>query len=301
MTDETDRDVPSPYPYICDLDEDGVLTIKIPYTEEWGYYSLFIARYALSNLKKYRKTGDEEYEEVFLTQVDFLCDDLVEKDGFAVWENDYSLPWYDFDEKPWVLGLGQGIGMRALIEAHEHTGESHYLKKAKKVLHSFDAEIEDGGVKYVDEEGYTWFEEYAIDPPPHVLNGFITILQSIDEFYDYTEEKKAEQLWEEGIKTIKDNLDRYDNGYWSLYDLHTFYPSTVKYHKMHVRQLKELYEDTGEKIFLNYAEKWEDYKDKRLNRVRKSLKRGFIHLRTKGVIGGLKRYHKLRKYRKKGN
>jgi len=205
MTDKIDREIPSHYPYICDIDDKGVLTIKIPYTEQWDYYSLFIARHAQRNLRKYRETGDEEFEDIFLTQVDFLCDELVDKDGFAVWEHDYSLPWYDFDEKPWVLGLGQAIGMLALLEAHEHTGKSDYLRLAKKVFRSFDVEMNEGGVKYVDEEGYTWFEEYAIKPPPHVLNGFITILQSIDEFYEYTENEKALPLWEEGMETLRDN------------------------------------------------------------------------------------------------
>ena len=41
-------------------------------------------------------------------------------------------------------------------------------------------------------------------------------------FYDYwliTNDNKVYQLFKQYIKTIKENLQRYDLGYWSLYEL----------------------------------------------------------------------------------
>ena len=38
---------------------------------------------------------------------------------------------------------------------------------------TFLKDIDEGGVVYADEDGHTWFEEYIVSPPTHILNGFI--------------------------------------------------------------------------------------------------------------------------------
>ncbi|MFO8108938.1 MAG: D-glucuronyl C5-epimerase family protein [Thermoplasmata archaeon] len=302
MSDDIEREkqLPPNKTYIWDLDENGVLSIKIPYTEEWGYYPLFIARYGLSNLEKYLNTKDEYYKKVFFAQIDHLYDNLVIKDDFGVWLHEYSLPWYDYNMMPWVLGLGQGVGLMAFLRAHEFTGEDRYLRAAEKVFRSFFVDIEDGGVRYIDQKGDIWLEEYAITPPPHVLNGFFTILACINEFYEYTQNEEALRIFQTCIKTVKRNLHRYDTGYWSLYDLLSYYPAAINYHKMHIRQLKELYEITGDDFFLDYAQRWAAYEKSWVNNVRKTLNRGFVHLKTKGLIGCVNRYYRFKIYRMRG-
>ena len=55
-----------------------------------------------------------------------------------------------------------------------------------------------------------------------------------------------------------DNLHRFDCKYWSLYDMSNRITSPF-YHKLHLAQLKVMYDLTGQKIFNDYYEKWLKY------------------------------------------
>jgi hypothetical protein len=180
--------------------------------------------------------------------------------------------------------------MVALLKAYELTKEQHYLDAATQVFNSFNVDIKEGGVQYKDHLGYLWLEEYALDPPPHVLNGFITILFGIHEYHSITKKKQAQHLWKEGIKTVKALLPKYDLGYWSIYDLQRKYPSTTSYHNLHIRQMNILYQLTQDKLFKEYEEKWSQYTTKSINKRRANIKRGIVHLKRYGVRNCIQRY-----------
>jgi len=280
-------------------DDKGVLLYKIPYTNKFDYYPIHMARFSLGNLEVFLEKKEKNYEKIFLDQVNWLFNNLSYKDDFAIWEHNYTFPFYNFNRTPWAHGLGQGLGMIALLKAYQITDDKKYFDAVFKVLNSFDIEIEKGGVKFVDESGNVWFEEYAINPPPHVLNGLITILFCIYEVYRVKKNKQAKALYESGLKTVKDNLKSYDTGFWSYYDKLNKLPSTLNYHKMHIRQLKILYELSNDKIYKNYYEKWEKYSNKFLNRKFAGFNRGFYHLKRHGFFGSIKRFKKRRDWQNK--
>jgi len=280
------------------LDKNGVIIYKIPYTNKYDYYPIFMARYSLGNLEMYIETSEKNYKEVFLKQTNWLINNLTVKNDFAVWEHHYKLPFYDF-KIPWVHGLGQGLGMIALLKTYQITKKNDYLRASEKVFNSFEIDIPDGGIRAVDENNDIWLEEYALLPHPHVLNGFITILFSIHEFHKVTGKEKSLDLWNKGIQTLKSNLGRYDTGYWSFYDLLRKYPSTKNYHKLHIKQLNILYELTKEKIFQDYEKKWEKYNNKMINRKLAYLKRGILHFKRYGLFDCINRYTQRKKWNKK--
>ena len=280
------------------LDTKGVLMYKIPYTQNWDYYPIFMARYSIGNLELYLDAKEEKYLKVFFNQVNWLLNNLTDKGDFAVWEHNYKMPFYETFKTPWVHGLGQALGMTALLKAYQITNEKKYLNAAEKIMNSFDITIENGGVKYIDENKETWYEEYALTPAPRVLNGFITILFGLHEYHKVTNSKKAKELYEKGLKTVKNNLPKYEAGYWSIYDLLRKYPSTKSYHNLHIWQLSVLYELTKDKIFKEYQKKWEQYKTKKSNIKKVIIKRGIIHLRRYGVTKSIKRYFQRKKWNK---
>ena len=83
--------------------------------------------------------------------------------------------------------------------------------------------------------------------------------------YDYyllAGDEKAHKLYNESVRTLEDNVHRYDIGYWSVYHLHKTKLKMVVsfyYQRLHIVQLKIMYNLTGKKIFKEYAEKWEAY------------------------------------------
>ena len=98
---------------------------------------------------------------------------------------------------------------------------------------------------------------------------------------------------------MEKNIDRYDNGYWSLYNLIHEHPATRSYHALHIEQLKVLFNLTNKEIFNKYAKRWEKYPNKPINRCRAILKRGMIHVKRYGIRGSVKRYFLMRKWMKK--
>lgn len=111
-----------------------------------------------------------------------------------------------------------------------------------------------------------WLEEYPTSPDSHVLNGFIYTLASIYGYWRFVADREAENLFKEGILSLKKHLKDYDLGYISLYDqfprqkASDYESSYVRgYHFIHVQQLLWLYRVTEDRYFLDMAKKWKKY------------------------------------------
>ena len=94
--------------------------------------------------------------------------------------------------------------------------------------------------------------------PHSFLNGFIYSIYGLIDFYRITHDKKIEKIIDSCFETIKNNIHKYDSGYWSYYDqlkknlLRYYYQKNV-----HFPQLKTFYILTNDEIFNKYAVKWE--------------------------------------------
>ena len=278
------------------LDKNGVLLYKVPYTANYHYYPVNIAQYALGNFEMYLDTKSKHYKDAFLKQADWLVSSIrIKQGGFGVWEHNFVLPYYSF-KVPWVHGMAQGLAISALLRANQLTNDNAYLETAKKAYGVFGKNMEEGGVRYVDENGNIWLEEYSVSPPPHILNGFIFALFGVHDFYSATKNEKVLDLWKAGVQTVEKKLNLYDLGYWSLYNLVHQHPATKPYHALHVKQLKVLYELSGKTTFREYAEKWGKCLNNPISRGRATLKRGAVHIKRHGIKGGTATYFVMRKW-----
>lgn len=130
---------------IYKLDKEGVHLYKVPYTDNYRYYPVFIAGFALGNFEMYLDTNEERYKEVFLKQVDWLVDNItIKPNGFGVWEHNFVLPYYDF-KVPWIHGMAQGLAISALLRTHQLTDSNIYFETAEKAYGAFEKNIEEGG------------------------------------------------------------------------------------------------------------------------------------------------------------
>lgn len=201
------------------FDEEGV-----PLTDYGGqlgtqYQPVGIAQYALGNWNLFLNSGKVRYKRQFLKIASWLCENLVSKGNFGVWEYRFDYPRFQL-KCPWPSAMAQGLGISVLVRAYQLTKDERYLNCAKLALGAFEVPIKQGGILYEDTKGFIWYEEYpsSIDPP-HVLNGFIFALLGPYDFYRVTGDSKAHRIFEEGIKTLVANIERYDMGFWSRYDL----------------------------------------------------------------------------------
>ncbi|MGC1453532.1 MAG: D-glucuronyl C5-epimerase family protein [Candidatus Sulfotelmatobacter sp.] len=155
--------------------------------------------------------------------------------------------------------------------AHKESRDVRYLDAAKLALAGFYYPIEESGVAFTDESGDLWFEEYIVSPPKHILNGFIWAAWGIYDYFLATEHPSAQELFARAVRTLLHNLERYDLGFWSLYEQSgTRLPMVASsfYHRLHIVQLRVMHRLTREDTFARVADRWESYARRRSNRVR---------------------------------
>jgi heparosan-N-sulfate-glucuronate 5-epimerase len=229
------------------------------------YNPIVVAQYALGNFNLAKQTSDENYYSKFLLGADWLLNNLFVTDfGTYLWPHNFDFEYFRPLVAPWFSGLAQGQGLSVLIRAHVETGDPKYLQAAQKVLWSLLVPVSDGGVQYKDSSNYIWIEEYLIEPPTHILNGFIWALWGIYDYYLFNKKREVKELFDAYTATILHYLEQYDLGFWSLYELT---PQRIRsiassyYHRLHIVQLDIMYRLTGHKEFAEYARRWGKYTD----------------------------------------
>jgi hypothetical protein len=225
------------------------------------YFAITVAQYALGIFDLWLDTGLEQYRQKFLDLARWL-ELRAEPAGrdALVWPAKFDFPVYGL-KAPWVSSMAQSQVASVLLRACQLEKRDKLQEMAKRAMATFHIPVgEPGGVRYVDGDGYVWFEEYVTDPPAHVLNGFIFSLFGLDEFARVTSDNTARQAWDEGIRTLERKLHLYDTGYWSRYDLLRDCVASTFYHgNVHVPLLRALHLVTGKRVFLDFADKWQKY------------------------------------------
>ncbi len=236
------------------------------------YNPIAIAQYGLGNLNLYLKTGERARREKFLAVADWLTANLEKNPGgFWVWNHHFDFEYRTPLKAPWYSGLAQGQGLSMLVRAYAETKDQKYLDGARKAFKCMQAEVGDGGVIFTDEQGNRWIEEYIVDPPTHILNGFLWASWGVYDLALATGDESVWRVWRDSVITLKENLKHYDTGYWSLYEQSGTWLKMMAspfYHRLHIVQLEIMARLTGEPMFAEFAQRWAGYVGRRTNRGR---------------------------------
>ena len=236
------------------------------------YNPIAIAQYGLGNYNLSRRSADPVRGKKFFLVADWLSSHLEQNaHGVSVWNHHFDWEYRDTLKAPWYSALAQGQGISVLVRAHKESGDSRYMDVARRAFASFQRPIEQGGVACTDASGDLWFEEYIVSPPTHILNGFIWALWGVYDYFLATHDPSAQDLFSRGVRTLLHNLDRYDLGFWSLYEQSgTRLPMVASpfYHQLHIVQLRVMHRLTGEDLFARTADRWEAYSRSNSNRAR---------------------------------
>jgi len=242
------------------LDEAGV-----PYnTQVKGYPDAYqpttIAQYALARLNAYLASGDEEHKQAFLIQAHWLVTHEVPLPGDAGgWP--IPFPSYSYQtQEEWLSALTQGNAVSVLVRAYQLTGNVGFLDAARRAVRSFEQDIRDGGVSTTLGEDGIFFEEVAVYPAAHILNGYILALFGLYDYVTLTGEAKIDALIKRSLATLHAVIDGFDTGYWSCYDLTSRSLVTPFYHALHVVLLEALAQYTGCQHCSSLALRWAGYK-----------------------------------------
>jgi heparosan-N-sulfate-glucuronate 5-epimerase len=258
--------------YVGPYDAEGIPLLDYHGKIGLQYNPIAIAQWGLGNLNLFLRSNDQERKRKSVAAADWLVKRLeLNRFGVPVWNHHFDWEYRTPLKAPWYSGLAQGQGISLLVRIAQETGKSEYLDAATRAFIGFSKSTEEGGVVFNDERGDLWFEEYIVSPPTHILNGFIWAAWGVYDFFLATKEKTAQELFDRAVETLSKNLDRYDLGFWSLYEQSgTRLPMVASrfYHQLHVAQLRLMYRLTGDDVFSRYADRWETYARSRAKRTR---------------------------------
>ncbi len=236
------------------------------------YNPIAIAQYGLGNLNLYLKSADPARRAKALKIAAWLVENLERNPaGFYVWNHHFDFEYRSPLRAPWYSGLAQGQGISLLVRAYSETKDSRYLDVARRAFQCMQADVKNGGVIFTDSQGHRWIEEYIVDPPTHILNGFMWASWGVYDLALATNDAAVQKVWADSVETLKFNLNSFDAGYWSLYEhsgTRLRMMASPFYHRLHIVQLKVMAKLTGEPIFTEFANRWSLYQQSRMKRSR---------------------------------
>ena len=216
-------------------------------TGEEIYFSIGIFQYGLAAYDLFLKTGEETYKNKLIACADWAVDNQQENGGWDTFT--YKNPEYPYSS------MAQGEGISMLIRSHIVTENEKYMSAVKKAKELMLKPILDGGTaNYRDGEVYL----YECTNIPLVLNGWIFSLWGLYDYCKYISDDNAKDTLKATLNSLKKKLPEFDIKYWSKYDDGKCICSPF-YHKLHIAQLNVMYDLFGDRIYKEYADKWENY------------------------------------------
>jgi len=241
------------------------------------YNPIAIAQYGLAHYNAFCRTRNHANWDKVLRVAEWLAANLESNaQGVAVWNHHFDWEYRETLRAPWYSALAQGQGISLLLRAHQMASDGRYADAAERAFVAFLRSTGEGGVTFTDERGDIWLEEYLVTPPTHILNGMIWAAWGVRDYFLASGDPRAKSLFDRVTQTLLHNLQRYDLGFWSLYELSgTRLPMVASgfYHRLHIVQLRGMARLTGEADFGCMAERWEGCWRNRVNRWRATVQK----------------------------
>ncbi len=196
------------------------------------------------------------------------------------WPHGHPMPHTYRLDPPWLSSMAQGEAASLLVRIHKETGEGRYAEAAELALLPLRRPVSEGGV-LADLDGGPFFEEYPTERSSYVLNGGIYTIWGCYDVGVGLGSAEATSDWERSVDTLASNLNRWDTGFWSLYDL---YPHPVPniassaYHALHIAQLKAMQLISPRPEFVDTAERFGEYFESRRNHRRAFVRKAAFRL-----------------------
>lgn len=206
-----------------ELSQNGIpLIVKL--NGDKVYFPITISQYALSNYDLYLLTNERKYYKQFKKSVNWLVNNQDVQGGWDISN---------------VLGskysaMAQGEGISVLVRAFIKNKNNKYLNSAIKATELMIKPINNGGTaRHISNNIY--FEEYVNEKPLLILNGWIFAIFGLFDITKLTNNILYKAILSRTLKTLKNELDKYDSSYWSYYD-QCGHLSSPFYHKVHIAQ-----------------------------------------------------------------
>lgn len=238
----------------------------------YGYLHTKVFTWGLAHWNRYVQSQRKEDREQFLLVIDYILSSASEYKQGGLVLREFSWDSEKFDGR--VSGaMEQGLAISLLVFAYQELKDPKYISVATKMAEPYFHEIKDEGVSRfsVLNINSIWLEEFPTKDF-HVLNGALDALIGLVILCEYqSNDARLMELKYSIIKTVEEILPEFDRGYWSNYYVSSNrkpYIASMKYHMIHVYQLRFLAINTDNNLFSMYSRKFEGYSNSFINRLR---------------------------------
>ena len=213
------------------------------------YFSIEIFQYGLGAYDLYLMNGDKNMLDKAIACADWAVDNQQDNGGWVTFLYENSTHPYS--------SMAQGEGISLLVRVYIATSIERYREAAEKAKIFMLIPIEAGGTtKYDDNDVYL----YECTHDPLILNGWIFSLWGLIDYCKLTQNTQAQSVLSASLSTLEKRLADFDIGYWSMYEDDKRISSPF-YHKLHIAQLRAMYDLTGSVIYKEYGDRWEKYQN----------------------------------------
>ncbi|HEY6301524.1 MAG TPA: D-glucuronyl C5-epimerase family protein [Terriglobales bacterium] len=221
------------------------------------YKPAYIAWWGLVNLGHFLRHHDEASRVAFLKQVDWLeANAVVRADRCVVWPNYFDcIQAKTFLKAPWISACDQGLVMSALVRGYRLTKRPRLLDLLQGTTRIFELAVQEGGVREALASG-ALYSELPGEPIPGILDGFMSSLLGLYDWFVETGEPAVGKLFTDGIEGLKTMLPTWDyRKRWSWYSSR-HYLCPPSYHWLNLVLLETLGRLSAEPLLAEYAEAW---------------------------------------------
>lgn len=213
---------------------------------------LFPAYYGLVNFNNYIRTKDQEKLKVIKAHAYFIDQYILTDGSIKIWQ-DFEL----FGQKsPWYSGITQGIVASFMMRAHLLFPDIGYDRKIKCILDFMLDTCTDKPMLVNSRDEAPWIEEYPMQPPSMVLNGFIFSIISLNEYGAMFDDAHYIKTGEEMLRSLVKSLHRFTYPIGVKHNVFQIKFGNINYQALHSFQFYHLYKITGNKLFQELAQKY---------------------------------------------
>lgn len=237
------------------------------------YFPITISQMALGVYDLWFERRAPGEKERFLNLADWLLRNQDEEGG---WVN----PW-TYVGKPSTISkysaMAQGEAISVLARAFVMTADPPYLECARRAFALMARSALEGGCADYDGDA-VFLEEYPDNPRNSVLNGWIFAIFGVYDLSLLTRDESVSRTLQATLKTLENNLEAYDMGYWSYYDRRGHVASPF-YHALHSALLEALFEVTAIETFRTWSNRWRAHEKSAFNKSRAVVRKVWQKLR----------------------
>jgi hypothetical protein len=273
------KDLPNNQRYYTDkepMDIDGQDLTADTYQNSYSYMftghediynPVTSSRTILELIDSYNKTKNPFYlEKAELYTQEFLKSSTTHRNAlFATYHFDYTIGGTTNTlKKPWYSGMAQGRALSFLSQLYVITAKKEYKTSADKYFRGLELTRQPNDniwVSMINKDGYFWIEEYPLNKPELVLNGFLYATFGLYDYYETFKTPESKAYLQATLTTAKHEIPKFRRpGKVSKYGLKrgSYNPT---YHKTVITQMRYIYSFTGDEFFRTTANTFEeDYK-----------------------------------------